>query len=470
MPSLDMARMSDVALLRQMGPEQLRSLGRLPYPMMRRKGARGFTRIGWDDALAVVCKSIHDTAPHEMAFFATPRGLTNEVYYVFQKLARVLGTNNVDLCSRLCHAGSDSGLKATLGVGAPTCSLADFIGTDLLILFGTDLANNQPVATQYMHFAQKAGTQIIVVNPANLMDEFFQVHVGGDIAFINGVLKELIYSKRIDQAYIDKHTTGIADLKATVERQSWEMLEQGSGVTRGQMQRFADLYSHARTAVLVYGTGLTQHEFAVDNVKAVVNLALSRGMLGREKCGIMPIRSHSGVQGGGDCGAEPDKFPGGFAVNDDNARRFSNLWYHPVPSNPGLKVPQMIEAVGRGEIKFLYSIGANLYETMPDPEFVAAALGKSACVCIKTSCSTVRCCSTPRKRWFCCRAKPATNNAAAAHRPAPKEESASPRRSSAIQSAKPDPSGKSPCRLAADRCPTATSCFRSTIPKASATR
>ena len=376
MPSLDMARMRDVERLKQMKPEGLRSLGRLPYPMIRRKGERGFTRIGWDDALAVVCKSIHDTAPHEMAFFATQRGLTNEVYYVFQKLARVLGTNNVDLCSRLCHAGSDSGLKATLGVGAPTCSLADFIGTELLILFGTDLARNQPEATKYIHLAQKAGTQIIVVNPANLMDEFFQVHVGGDIAFINGVLKELIYSKRIDQAYIDKHTTGIADLKATVERQSWEMLEQGSGVTRGQMQRFADLYSHARTAVLVYGTGLTQHEFAVDNVKAVVNLALSRGMLGREKCGIMPIRSHSGVQGGSDCGAEPDKFPGGFAVNDDNARRFSNLWYHPVPSNPGLKVPQMIEAVGRGEIKFLYSIGANLYETMPDPEFVAAALGK----------------------------------------------------------------------------------------------
>ena len=202
----------------------------------------------------------------------------------------MLGTNNVDLCSRLCHAASVSGLKATLGVGAPTCSLADFIGTDLLILFGSDLANNQPVATQYMHFAQKAGTRIIVVNPMReygstlpvarvrvrhqLMDEFFQVHVGGDIAFINGVLKELIYSERIDQAFIDKHTTGIADLKATVERQSWEMLEQRSGVTRGQMQRFADLYSHARTAVLVYSTGLTQHEFAVDNVKAVVNLAL----------------------------------------------------------------------------------------------------------------------------------------------------------------------------------------------------
>jgi len=397
MPALDMARMSDVASLRQLGPEQLRSLGRLPYAMIRRKGERGFTRIDWDDALNVVCKSIHDTAPHEMAFFATSRGLTNEVYYVFQKLARVLGTNNVDFCSRLCHAASVSGLKATLGVGAPTCSLSDFIGTDLLILFGTDLANNQPMTTKYMHVAKKAGTRIIVVNPmreyglerywvpsvassalfgTKLMDEFFQVRVGGDIAFINGVLKELIASKRIDQTYIEKHTAGIAELKVALEQQSWEMLEQRSGVSRGQMQRCADLYSQARTAVLVYSMGLTQHEFGVDNVKAIVNLALSRGMLGREKCGIMPIRGHSGVQGGGECGSEPDKFPGGFAVNDDSARRFSNLWYHPVPSNPGLKVPQMIEAAHRGDIKFLYSIGGNLYETMPDPEFVAAALNK----------------------------------------------------------------------------------------------
>ena len=111
----------------------------------------------------MIGKSIHDTAPHQMAFFATSRGLTNEVYYVFQKLARVLGTNNVDLCSRLCHAASVSGLKATLGVGAPTCSLSDFIGTDLLVIFGSDLANNQPVTTKYMHYAKKAGTRIVVV-------------------------------------------------------------------------------------------------------------------------------------------------------------------------------------------------------------------------------------------------------------------------------------------------------------------
>jgi molybdopterin-dependent oxidoreductase alpha subunit len=397
MSALDMSVMSDVNRLRNLQPERLRSLGRLPYPMIRRKGEPGFSRVSWQEALDVVCKSIHNVAPHEMGFFATSRGLTNEVYYVFQKLARVLGTNNVDLCSRLCDTASVSGLKLTLGIGAATGSLSDLIGTDLVVIFGSDLANNQPVTTKYMHYAKKAGTRILVVNSrreyglerywgpsvttgalfgTKLMDEFFQVRVGGDIAFINGVLKALIALERIDQKFVDKHTSGFAELKAALEQQSWEMLEQRSGLPRGEMQQFAVLYARARTAVIVYSIGLTQHKFGVDNVKAIVNLALSRGMLGREKCGIMPIRGHSGVQGGGECGSEPDKFPGGFSVNDDTARRFSNLWHHPVPSNPGLKVVQMVEAAHRGEIKFLYSIGGNLFEAMADPRFIADALAK----------------------------------------------------------------------------------------------
>ncbi|MBF8254277.1 MAG: oxidoreductase alpha (molybdopterin) subunit, partial [Deltaproteobacteria bacterium] len=395
--ALDMAALSNVARLRSFDQERLRSLGRLPYPMIRRQGDAGFTRISWEEAFDFACKAIRDTAPHQMAFFATSRGLTNEVYYVFQKLARVLGTNNVDLCSRLCHAASVSGLKPTLGVAAPTCSLADFIGTDLLVIFGSDLANNQPVTTKYMHFAKKRGTRIVVVNPmreyglerywvpsvvssalfgTKLMDDFFQVRVGGDIAFINGALKALIETDRFDRNFIDKHTRGFDDLKAALEQQPWEMLEQRSGLSQEQMRRFAAIYGAAQSAVFVYSMGLTQHEFGVDNVKAIVNLALARGMLGREKCGIMPIRGHSGVQGGGECGAEPDRFPGGFAVDDENARRFSNFWRHPVPSNPGLRLPQVIEAAHRGEIKFLYSIGGNLLETMPDRKFVAAALAR----------------------------------------------------------------------------------------------
>ena len=395
MGPLNPSVMRDVSRLKKFDQERLRLLGRLPCPMIRRSTDRGFSRIEWEEAFDLIAKTIHDTAPHQMGFFATSRGLTNEVYYVFQKLARVLGTNNVDLASRLCHAASVAGLKATLGIGAPTCSLSDFIGTDLLVIFGSDLANNQPVTTKYMHFAKKQGTRIVVVNPmreyglerywvpsvassalfgTKLMDDFFQVRVGGDIAFINGVMKVLIASDQLDHEFIDEHTAGLDQLKAALDAQSWEMLEQRSGVTRNEMVRFAQLYGAAHTAVFVYSMGLTQHEFGVDNVKAIVNLALARGMLGRERCGIMPIRGHSGVQGGGECGSEPDKFPGGFPVNDENARRFSNLWRHPVSSNPGLKVPQMIETAHEGELKFLYSIGGNLLETMPDRKFVAEAL------------------------------------------------------------------------------------------------
>ena len=395
MPAVDISALKDVERLQRMEPRALPSLGRLPYPMIRRGGEPGFSRVAWDEALGIVCKAVHDSLPHEMAFFATSRRLTNEVYYVFQKLARVLGTNNIDLCSTLCHAASVSGLKDTLGVAAPTCSLSDFIGTDLLMIFGSELTNSLPVTTKYMRFAKRAGTRIVVVNPlgeldlepywtpsaassalfgTKLIDEFFQVRAGGDIAFINGVVKSLIAAEQTNQAFIDKHTAGFAKLKDALERQSWDILEQRSGVSRGRMQRCADFYGQAKSAVIVYGVGLTQYEFGVENVKAIVNLALVGGMLGREKCGIMPLRDHSGVQGGGECGSEPDRFPGGYAVNDDTARRFSNLWYHPIPSVPGLGAAAMIEAAHRSEIKFLYSIGGDLYETMPDTKFIAEAL------------------------------------------------------------------------------------------------
>jgi molybdopterin-dependent oxidoreductase alpha subunit len=398
MAALDLPALSDIERLRRMEPERLHSLGRLAHPMVRRKGERGFLRISWKEALEVVCKALRRTLPHELAFLATSRELTNEAYYVFQKLARVLGTNNIDFCSCSGEAAGVSGLKATLGHGAPTCSLSDFIGTDLLVIFGSDLADNQPMTTKYMRYAQKAGTRIVVIPPTHEkhrlerdrvargaaggapgtdpVHDFFQVRVGGDMAFINGVLKFLILAERVDRTFIERHTSGFAELTGSLAAQSWDMLEQRSGAAREQMQRFAEIYSRARTAVFVYSRSLTQHPFGVDNVKAVVNLALARGMLGRKKCGIMAIRGHSGAQGGGECGSEPDKFPGGFAVNADSARRFSNLWHHPVPSTPGFKAPEMIAAAHGGAIKFLYSLGADLLEAIPDARFVAEALAK----------------------------------------------------------------------------------------------
>ncbi|MGH9555271.1 MAG: FdhF/YdeP family oxidoreductase [Terriglobales bacterium] len=388
---------TNVGRLRSMSNEELHRLGRIPYPMVLRQGDSGFQRLSWNEALDLIATELRRVPVERLGFFATSRGLTNEAYYTFQKLARMMGTNNVDLCARLCHAASVYGLKETLGVGAPTCSLSDFIGTELLVLFGSDLANNQPVTTKYMHYAKKAGTKIVVVNPyrepglerywvpsvassalfgTKLMDDFFQVRVGGDIAFLNGALKGIVEDGLADRAFIERRTRGFEETAAFVKSLAWEEIESASGVARANIERFARLYGKAKSSVICYSMGLTQHRFGVENVKAIADLALIRGNLGREKCGIMPIRGHSGVQGGGECGVDPDKFPGGLEVNAENACRFSELWSAEVPAAKGLKTGQMIEAAHEGKLEALYTVGGNLLETMQDRKFVMDALRK----------------------------------------------------------------------------------------------
>lgn len=395
MPAAADQRFADLARLRSMSNEELHRLGRIPWPMVLRAGDRGFRRLSWDEALDLIAGELKNVPAGRMGFFATSRGLTNEAYYTFQKLARLLGTNNVDLCSRLCHAASVYGLKETLGVGAPTCSLSDFLGTDLLILFGTDLANNQPVTTKYMHYAKRQGTRIVVVNPfrepglerywvpsvvssavfgTKLMDEFFQVKIGGDIAFMNGAMKALLEQGGEDRDFIAQRTAGFPELAAFLQQLSWDDIEASSGLPRAQIENFARMYGEAKTAVLCYSMGLTQHRFGVENIKTLADLALIRGNLGREKTGIMAIRGHSGVQGGGECGVDGDKFPGGFEINPENAARFAKLWGKEVPASKGLKTGQMLEAAHEGRMDALYTIGGNLLETMPDRSYVAQAL------------------------------------------------------------------------------------------------
>ena len=149
----------DLDGLRALSSKELRNLGRLPYPMVRQRGEAGFTRVTWDEALDLIAGRLRETAPERMAFYLTSRGLTNEVYYAAQKAARFLGTNNIDNAARVCHSPSTVGLKATLGVGASSVSYKDWIGTDLLVFVGSDVANNQPVTTKYLYYAKQQGRE-----------------------------------------------------------------------------------------------------------------------------------------------------------------------------------------------------------------------------------------------------------------------------------------------------------------------
>ena len=391
------ADVADIESLRRMNNDELRKLGRVSFPMVYRPGDRGFSRISWGKALELVGGVLKETPPDRQAYFASSKGITNETYYTFTKTARLMGTNNVDFCARLCHAATVAGLSRTIGVGAPTISLSDLIGTDLILLWGTNLANNQPVSVKYLHHAKKAGTRIVSINTvrekgldhywipsipssavfgSKLADDFIQVRVGGDIALMNGVLKKLIEWDALDHEYITAHTQGFEELKAKLDEQSMGSLLEKSGVSMEQMEWLATLVARAKSMVTVYSMGLTQHKFGTQNVMGVVNLHLAKGALGKVKSGILPIRGHSGVQGGGECGVSPGKYPGGFLVNEENAKRFSELWGYEVPFSKGLSTGPMLEAAHKGEIDFFYNLGGNLVLTMPRPSWVVEAFEK----------------------------------------------------------------------------------------------
>ncbi|MGH2720977.1 MAG: FdhF/YdeP family oxidoreductase, partial [Actinomycetota bacterium] len=372
-------------------------LGRLPYPMLRRRAEPGFRRIGWGEALDLAARRIGETTRDRIAFYLTSRGTPNETYYAAAKAVRALGTNSIDNSARVCHAPSTAGLKAALGVAATTCSYRDWIGSDLVVFIGSNIANNQPVATKYLYHAKRAGTKVVVVNTyrepgmerywipsipesalfgTRLADRFFLVHAGGDVGFLNGVLKHVVEQRLQDRAFVEGHTTGFAEAAATVAGQSWEDLERQSGTTRDEMLAFARMVGETRTAVFVWSMGVTQHACGEDNVRAIVNLALSRGFVGRPGCGLMPIRGHSGVQGGAEMGAYATAFPGGLPVDAGSAERLSEAWGFPVPATRGLTAPEMVDAAHAGTLDVLFSSGGNFLDVLPDPGYVDAALAR----------------------------------------------------------------------------------------------
>lgn len=395
MPALDEQVLKDVSALQKLTNAELRALGRLPFPMVREKGARGFRRISWEETFQRLGDKIRKTDPRRLAFFVTSRGVTNEIYYMAQKAARFLGTNHVDNAARICHSPSGAAMKQALGVAATTCSYKDWYGTDLVIFFGSNPANDQPVATKYLHEAKKLGTKVVLVNPylepgmkkywvpsnadsalfgTDIADYWFPVSQGGDIAFLSGVLKILFAEGWVNHDFIKNHTMGFDELAAHVATMTWESLELAAGLDRAAMQEFAELIRDAKNAVLVWSMGITQHPWGGDGVQTILNLALARGYIGHDKNGVMPIRGHSSVQGGAEMGAYATAFPGYKPITPTNAKALSAEYGFPVPDWQGLTTTEMVEACARGELDVFYCLGGNFLKTLPEPAYVRAAM------------------------------------------------------------------------------------------------
>lgn len=393
MPALDGALLSDAEALAARSSRDLRELGRLAEPMIRRKGDRGFRPISWDAALDLAASRLRAADPNRVAFYLTSRGIPNETYYAAQKAARFLGTSHVDNSARLCHAASTSAMKGMLGHGASTCSYRDWLGADLIVLFGSNVPNNQPVTTKYLHAARKNGASIAVVNPyrepgldrywipseprsalfgTRLADHWFDVDTGGDLAFLCGVLKALIEEPGgIDTDFVSRSTTGFEDAASAAQELSWETMERESGAPRARMRDFARLLVSRPNAHFVWSMGLTQHAHGVATIRALVNVGLARGLPGRPNRGLMPIRGHSGVQGGAEVGCAPN-------VDGAALERWQEVWGFSPPRFPGRAAIEQIEAAADGKIEVFWIVGGNFLETVPDAKRSRRALERPA--------------------------------------------------------------------------------------------
>src|SRR5699024_7465911 len=295
--------------------------------------------------------------PKQLAFYLTSRGITNEVYYTAAKVSRFLGTNNIDNASRICHSPSKTAMTRSIGVGASTCNYKDWIGTDVLLFWGSVAANNQPVSTKYMYAAKRKGTKIIIINPyyepsmenywipsipdsalfgTKISDDVYQVNIGGDIAFIHGIMKHWFEMEEeetvsaINHAFVQEHVNGYETLTSKLMADDWEQLEKSSGLSKERMYELASILAKLKSAFFVWSMGLTQHRFGTDNVSQVANLALLRGFLGREHCGLMPLRGHSGVQCSAEMGADPFVLPGSD-MDEKNRQRVEEHWKFEIP-------------------------------------------------------------------------------------------------------------------------------------------
>jgi molybdopterin-dependent oxidoreductase alpha subunit len=391
MPALDPERLADAGRLQALSSRQLRELGRLPQPHLRRRGETGFRAIGWEEALDLAAGRLASADPNRVAFYLTSRGIPNETYYAAQKAARFLGTSHVDNSARLCHAASTVAMKETLGYGAATAPYRDWLEADLLVFFGSNTPNNQPVTTKYLYQAKKNGAAIAVVNPyrepgferywvpsvfesalfgTRLADHWFEVDTGGDLAFLNGVFKALLeIPGGVDEDFIRTRTVGFEEAAGAVRAQEWPELARASGSTRERMRAFARLLVEKPRTNFVWGMGLTQHAHGVDTIRALVNVALARGLPGGAGGGLTPIRGHSGVQGGAEVGCVP-------SADRETLDRWTRVWGFSPPRSAGMTAVEQVEAAAAGRLDVFWIVGGNFLETLPDLPRSRAALSR----------------------------------------------------------------------------------------------
>ena len=371
---------------------------RLTKPLIRKPGlAKGvnidpvnplthFREASWEEALEFAAAGLSrikaESGPKALAGFGSAK-CSNEEAYLFQKLVRTgFGSNNVDHCTRLCHASSVAALMETIGSGAVTAPFTAVRDSDVIVVIGANPTENHPVAATYFKQAVKRGAELIVMDPRGTALKRHATHMlqfrnGGDVSLLNAMMNVIVTEKLYDTQYIQAHTEGFERLKTHLAQFTPEAMEPICGIAAEEIRTVARKYARASAAIIFWGMGVSQHTHGTDNARCLISLALMCGQTGRAGTGLHPLRGQNNVQGASDAGLIPMVFPDYMKVGVDAIRaRFEELWQAQLDPEPGLTVVETMDAIHAGKVKGMYIMGENPAMSDPDVGHARDALAK----------------------------------------------------------------------------------------------
>ena len=371
---------------------------RLTVPLLRRDDApksagctvdpgnpfTHFRPAGWDEALARAAAGFRDIraahGPAGLAGFGSAKG-SNEEAYLFQKLVRTgFGTNNVDHCTRLCHASSVAALMEGLQSGAVSAPFAAALEADLIFVIGANPTVNHPVAATFMKNAVQRGAQLILADPrgqalSRLATIDLRFRPGTDVALLNAMLHVIVTEGLVDRQFVQARTEGFSEFAERIMAFSPERMAPLCGVPAETLRAAARLYARARAAIIFWGMGISQHVHGTDNARCLIALALLTGQIGRPGTGLHPLRGQNNVQGASDAGLIPMFLPDYHPTGDAAYRTaLEALWGAPIDPAPGLTVVEIMKAAARRDIRGMYILGENPAMSDPDLNHARAAL------------------------------------------------------------------------------------------------
>jgi formate dehydrogenase alpha subunit len=352
---------------------------RLDRPQVRDNGA--MRPAAWDEALDGLAGSLREHVDQGTFALLTSAKATTEENYLLQKFARVvMGTNNVDHCARLCHAPTVTGLTDCFGSGDMTCTVDDIDRTGCLVVIGSNTTETHPVIGARIRRARRRGTPLVVIDPrrtdlARRADVWLRPRAGSDVALLAGLARVVIDESLVDRAFIEKRCVGYREFVPSLDEFTAPRVEALTGVRRADIRSAARMIGKAHSALFLFSMGLTQHAHGTENVRALADLALLTGNVGKVGAGVAPLRGHNNVQGACDAGALPDVLPGYQRVEDPLARRDAGMiWGREPPAEPGLPLTELWDAILDKRIRALWVVGENPCLADPDAARVEDAL------------------------------------------------------------------------------------------------